>query len=815
MDVPNQTVKLYGNAKIEYGQIQLTADHIEINYLTHIITANSRTDSLGKVIGKPVFVDGNDTYETDDMKYNFDSKKAIIDGVVTQQGDAYMHGKKVYKNQFDELYISDARYTTCNLADPHFYIKASKIKVIPGKKVITGPFNIYVHDIPLPIGFAFGMFPVPKEKSSGIIVPTYGEEQRRGFFLKNGGYYFAISDYIDLNLLGEVYSKGSWGLNVASTYSKRYAYSGRFNVRFNKQKALSEGDSTITNDLWINWSHSPKSTGSSRFSASVSAGTSSYNQNNPTSDLRNTLSQDFNSSVSYSTTFRGTPFNLSASSRFQQNVNTGIMNLLLPEMSLNMNRIYPFKFGNSSAKNPLQKISLSWNMAATNRISNTPLSAPGFDIVGFDPSMQDTLDFFNNFSELIDRALNGVQHRIPISTSMNLFKYISLSPSFSYNEIWYFKELHYQWDEQENAVRIDTLQKFSRAYSYNTSLSLNTRLYGIKYFNGKKIQAIRHVLIPTAGMSFSPDFSDEKYGYYSQVQIDSLGHTRRLSKYQGAVYAPPSAGKNASAFFSLSNNIEMKIKAKSDTTDEPRKVSILDNLSLNSSYNFLADSFKLAPLNFAARTRLFKNKLNVNFGMVVNPYIWQLDSVYYTNGKRNVSQRHRDIYAWDVGQGLGQISSAHLALSMSLNPKARKKENEQQDQINETLNPQEKMELEFIRNNPELYVDFNIPWNISFNYNISYTKNGYAESNITQSIMFNGSLTLTDKWNVSFNSGFDFVKKQFTQTNFNITRDLHCWQMNFAWTPFGRYTSYNLSVNAKSSLLQDLKVNKQRSWYDN
>ena len=814
MDLRKQSVRLFGDAKIVYGSIELEAAIIEINYATNIISASSFPDSTGKPVGKPVFKDGEEVYETDNMRYNFKTKKAIIDGVVTQQGEAIMQGDRVFKNQFDEMFIEHARYSTCNLPEPHFHIDASKIKVIPNKKVIAGPFHMRVNDIPLPIGFAFGMFPVPKQQTSGIVVPTYGEEKRRGFFLRNGGYYFAINEYFDLTLLGEIYSKGSYGLNMATSYNSRYKFNGQFNVRMNKQRAESEGDSTVVTDLWINWSHTPKTRGTSRFSASVSAGTSSFNQNNPTGDLRNTLNQDFNSSVSYSKSFKGTPFNFSATSRMQQNVNTGIFSLLLPDMAMNMNRIYPFKFGRTAARNPLQKINLAWNMSGTNRVSNRPLSSPGFNVVGFDPRQQDTLKL-NEIGKLLQRGQNGFQHRIPVTTSMSIFKYISLNPSINYEELWYFRSLKYTWVEEQNAVKIDTIQGFSRAFSYNTGFSFDSRLYGIKYFKeGSKIQAIRHVMIPSMGMSFSPDFASDKFGYFQDVQIDSQGNRRRLSKYQNFVYGTPSQGASATAFLNLSNNLEMKVKTAKDTTDEARKVMILENFSLNTAYNFLADSFQLAPLNFTARTRIFNQKLNVNFGTTVDPYIWQLDSVYFVNGIRTVVQRKRDILAWNTGRGLGQVTSARLALGANFSPKSKSKE-ERSSEFSRPTTPQEEMQLEFMRNNPELYVDFNIPWTLNVNYNLAYSRVGYADSRITQTIDFSGNITLTEKWNIGFRSGFDFQALDFTQTNFNITRDLHCWQLNFSWTPFGRFESYFLTINAKSSLLQDLKVNKQRSWWDN
>jgi hypothetical protein len=635
--------------------------------------------------------------------------------------------------------------------------------------------------------------------------------------LKNGGYYFAINDYIDLALTGDLYSKGSWGLNAATRYTKRYSFNGSFNLKYNNQTGLNEGDSTIIRDFWVNWSHSPQSKGTTRFSASVNAGTSTYNQNNPTADLRNTLNQDFNSSVSFSKTFKGTPFSMNASSRLQQNINTGLINLLLPELSLNMSRLYPFKFGSTSAKNWLQKISFSWNMNSTNRASNNRIGSPGFPVSGYIPE-NDTIVPVSELglSGLWQRAQNGIRHSLPVSTSMNILKFITFSPSFNYSELWYFKELNYQWLEEEAAVKVDTLNKFSRAFQYSASGSFNTRLYGTLLFGSDKtIQAIRHVMIPSLSMSYSPDFSSEKYGYYQQVQIDTLGNTRRLSKYQGFVYGTPSAGQNASASFSLSNNLEMKVKTKKDTADEARKVVLLDNLSINASYNFLADSFNLSNIRIAARTKIFNKKLDISFNSTLDPYTWQLDSIYFTSsGQKRVAQRQRNILAWDLGKGIGQLTRANLALGMSLNPDARDKQNQQEDDMG-PLSAEEEMQLEFIKNNPELYVDFSIPWNLRFSYNINYSKRGYEDADIIQALTFSGSITFTEKWNMSFNSGFDFENLEFTQTSFNISRDLHCWQMNFSWVPFGRYQSYFLTINAKSSLLQDLKINKQRSWFDN
>jgi len=817
LSLTNQLIDLYGDGKIVYGDIELSANRINVDYEIQEIQAEGTVDSLGKPVGEPIFKDGPDVYETEKIRYNFKSEKAIISGVVTQQGEGIMHGNLVKRDQKGDLYIDRAKYTTCNRPEPHFHIEARKLKLIPDDKIMVGPFHMRVNDIPLPIGWAFGMFPMPRTQASGVIVPTFGEEKRRGFYLKDGGYYFALSDYIDLALTGEIYSKGSYGLNIASTYRKRYAYNGQFSFKYNRQKGIDEGDSTIIKDFWVTWSHSPQSKGSSRFSASLRAGTSSYNQNNPSYyDVVNNINQEFSSNVSFSKSFTGTPLNMGASMRLQQNTSTGVVNLQLPDISLTMNRIYPFKGKSPTAKNIFQKINFSWNMVGTNSMTNSKVSLPfNFDIENKNPLYDSVVSFSpSNFSEIWDRAQNGIKHTIPISTSAKLLKHFTFNPSANYSEIWYAKELSYAWNDSLKVVRIDTTKKFSRLYTYNFSAGLNTRLYGTMYFKGDKIQAVRHVITPNISFGYSPDFSSEKYGYYQTVQVDSLGTMRELSKYAGFVYGTPSRGENASMGISISNTLELKVRDQKDSTEEFRKVPIFENFSLSTSYNFLADSFNLAPIRITARTKLFRKKLDINVNGTLDPYIYVLDTMYYDgSGNLRVFQNRVNRFAWDSGKGLGQFTQASLSLGTSLNPQSW--ENKASDVDKEQLTDSERNELEFIEQNPDLYVDFNIPWNLRINYNINYTKRGYEKARITQTLRFNGDFSLTPKWKIGFSSGYDFENKGFTQTNININRDLHCWQLSMTWIPFGRYQSYNVTIRAKSSLLQDLKLNRQRSWWDN
>lgn len=817
-DVVNKIVSLYGDAKITYGTIELEAAEVDINYQTHVMKARGVTDSTGKAIGKPIFKDGGQTYYTDEITYNFKTKKAISKGVVTEQGDANMRGNTVFKNEKNEMFVKHAIYTTCNRPEPHFHIQTERIKLIPNNKIVSGPGFIAVKGIPTPIGFPFGIFPMPNKKSSGVVMPTYGEEKRRGFSLRNGGYYFALSEYADLEILGEIYSKGSWGLNLSSSYLSRYKFNGFLNMRYNNQKALSEVDSTVMKDFWLNWSHTPKSVGASRFSASLNLGTSSYNQNNPTINLANTIQQNFNSSISYSTNFRRTPFSLSARGRFQQNVNTKEATLLLPELSLNMSRVNPLKNVGSKSDAWYKKLNFSYSMNSSNRMTNSSLRRPsGYNVANLSEEMADSVIAFStgNLPTLWQRSQNGMQHRIPVSTTLKLFKFFTLNPSFSYDETWYFKKLDYTFIPEQNAVRIDTLQEFSRFYRYSGGASLNTNIYGTVYLKKGYVRAIRHVMRPNVSMSLSPDLSADRFDYFKEMVVDTAGTVRQLSRYEGFLYGTPTAGQSATMSFSLSNNLEMKVKSKKDTVNEFTKVAIFENLNVSSNYNFLADSFKLGNFNLGARTKLFNKRLDVNFSTTIDPYYWELDSMTVNRSGDPVAvQRRRDIYAWNSGNGIGQLSSARLGLTINFRPKGAKETSERMDEIDQPLTPEEELVRDFIKYNPDLYVDFNIPWSLNLNYNLNYTKQGHNPARIVQGLQMSGQITLTEQWNIGFNSGYDFVAKQITQTSVRASRDMHCWQMSFNWVPFGRYQSYHLTINAKSSLLQDLKVNRQRTWWD-
>ena len=816
-DLKSQKIKLYGGSKIDYGEINLEAYEILVDWNDKTLDANFILDSIGKKIGKPIFSEGDQSYETDKITYNFDSRKAKIKGIVTQLDDAYMQGEDVKKNEEDELFISHAMYTTCNLEEPHFHISSSKIKVIPGKKVVSGPFHLKFGNVPTPLGFIFGMFPQPKKKVSGLIMPNYGEEKRRGFYLRDGGYYFAVNDHLDLRLTGDIYSKGSYGMTLGTNYKKRNSYSGNLRFNYNKSKLGDFENPTTSNDFSFSWSHSPDTRGkSSRFSSSVNFQTNSYNQNKNLvySNFNESINAQFNSNISYSKTFKGSPFNLSANLRHSQNVQTKKVNLTLPDISYNMSRIYPFKNIGKLGKTALGKISISHRFNGKIELTNGSVgnSLGGLNIINSGNNFSEQIDFnMDNISSIIDRSKIGGKHTIPISTSFNLLKYFTVSPSVNYNEIWYFKKLSYNYNELENGIEIDTTNSFQRAWSYSSAFALSTRIYGTVFFKKGKIKAIRHVISPEISMSFSPDFTKPKYGYYENVQINNEGDTKLLSKYENFLFGSPRIGSSASMNFYIGNNLEMKVLDKKDTINGTRKIKIFDNLAFSSSYNFLADSFRLAPIRFSTRTSFFKRLINLSISGNIDPYTFRLDSISESaTGIKNVYQRRVDELAYKNNQGIGSLAYINMALGFRFSAKDFRSDDDEKESSYGT-----REEIDYINSKIAEYIDYNVPWSINASYNLNRRKIGFRDPNITQTLTFSGDVSISEKTKISFRSGYDFKFKMLTQTSINATRDLHCWRINFSWVPFGRFQSYNLSINAVSALLQDLKLEKRSRFFDN
>jgi hypothetical protein len=803
-----KVIRLYGGAKIKYGQIELEAEVIEIDYDKSTISASGRLDSAGRRVGFPVFTDNGTIYETRDMIYNFKSKRAQISEVVTQQGDGFLHGEKVFKNDHNELFSIGNAYTTCNLVHPHYRIISTKSKAIPNDKIVSGPFYMELNDVPTPLGFAFAVFPQQRKSASGIIIPTYGEEKVRGFFLRGGGYFFDISDRMNLTVTGDIYTKGSNALTVASQYRKRYKYNGSFNANVTNNRLNNNIEvKDKVHDFRITWSHSPQTRGTGRFAASVNIATNTYTRSNylgastnPASMAIGNTSRKLSSNVSYSKSF-GQYFSMGANLRVNQDLVTKQVDLPLPDLTANVNNIYPFKNSNNYI---LANTYFGLSSAATNLITNNlgpiPLNADHDSIADFSQE---------NFPLFLKNAKKGVRHDMPFATSVRFLRYFTLSPMIQYSEKWYFEKLDWGLDEDSlNAVVKDTLPGFNRVYNYSMSFGMNTRIYGtwVNPKRGSRVKAIRHVANPGVSVALSPDFGDAKYDYY-QTFTTSTGRVVQVARHQGFVYGTAPTTGSRTVGFSLGNTLEMKVRNAKDTVD--RKVSLLNSLSLSSGYNLAADSFNLAPISISANTNVLDGKININFNGSLDPYIYRLTTIDENN---RVVQRKIDKFVWEEKFALGQLTRANIAFSTNLSPKGRDKDQSTREKIaNSNISTPDK---EFLLAHPDAYIDFEIPWNLRLSYNFDYGKTGFAKSVITQALRFSGDLSVTEKWKVDFNSGFDLQEKVFTMTQLGIRRDLHCWQMAVNWVPFGRYQSYNFTIGVKSGVLRDLKLDRTRSFTD-
>lgn len=824
----NKMVWLYGDAKVKYGEIELEAEEIIIDYVNNTVTAHGVTDSLGQTIGYPIFKNGQELYETKDIIYNFKTKRARITEVVTKQGEGILHGDAVFKNEKGELLSIKNSYTTCNLKHPHFLIMATKTKAIPGDKIVAGPFYIKFNDIPLPIGFLFGMFPSQRTSKSGIIFPSYGEDRVRGFNLRNLGYFFDFNDYIKLALSADIYSKGGYSMYVRSNYNVRYKYNGSVNFSYSRTRLSDQiEDPNTKNDFYLTWSHTPQTKGTARFSASVTAATSSYNKNNNMSlglsndystTRLNNISTKLSSNVSYSKKFANTPFSMGLNMSHNQDLQTKIVDLLLPTLSVTMVNLYPLK--SKKGTGFFDNLSIGYSLNGTNRITNDlgriPLTATKDSIAAFNSA---------NLPLFLQNAKKGIHHTPSISFSFKVLNYLNISPSVSYDERWYFDKL--TWNTVKNpdpASQIPLLQStntkgFNRIANYSFGLGLTTRLYGTYFFKRGNVKAIRHIVNPSLSYGYTPDFSQNP-NYFQVFYLDPTDekkqHPTYKSRQDGFVYGGSSMGHSSSVGFGIGNNLEMKVKSEKDTV--ARKVSLLNNLSVNSSYNFLADSFNLAPFALAANTNVMNNLLNVNISGTLDPYYYHVFTDVENPGYGKEKRLHD--YAWQHG-GIGRITSASLAMSTNLNPKGRKKDQDTRDKIGKSQLPEP--EKQYLLANPASYVDFNIPWDLNVSYNMAYSRNTFSsltplssmKSTITQTLTFSGNVSLSAQWKITFNSGYHFETKEFTQTNLGISRDLHCWTMRFNWVPFGHFQSYNFTIAVKSAMLQDLKLERRKPFLDN
>ncbi len=812
--VDESTVLLWGQGKVEYQDIVLESDYISSNLERQEIDARGSIDTLGNYSGRPKFKKGEEEFESDSIQYNTKSSKGLIYDVKTEEGEGYLHSELTKRQDDGTIHLKGGKYTTCDLDHPHFYIALTKAIAIPEDKIISGPAYLVVEDVPLPIGLPFGFFPSSSNRGAGIIIPTYGEETNRGFYLRDGGWYQPLGQYMDVTLLGDIYSKASWALTFKTVYKVRYKFTGSMTFDYAENKDNSDNTFAESKDFAWKWTHRQDSKANpySTFSASVNYSSSSYDKYNATSISQATTNQK-TSSISYSKTFSGTPFNLSLSANAKQNSSDSTVTLVLPQGSFTASTVYPFRKKNSSGDYKwYENIGLSYTANFKNQIK--------------------TIDSMLYEHETWEHLNYGFQQTIPfvINLKTDKIKMLTISPSLSYKGVmnsWYqYKHAEYDNEEEEWEVITDTIWKQTYAHALNPSISfgLTPKVTGM-YMNTRKdpkVIAVRHVMQPKASFSYTPDMSFINPNYYDTVYYNNdgeLAHTT-YSYYGGNIYGSPSSnGQSASLSLGISNTLEAKVKAENDTSanPEPRKVSILKSFNINTSYDPFEEELKWNPVSVTASSSLFKNFLSLNMTSSFSLYDFTSD----TTASGTISYSKIDEFYFDNGKGLMRFTKLSLSSSFSLKSKTDEggvegnADNDNTDQYMDPNNMVGDPDVGGLYANNS-YVDFDIPWSlkVSYSYSLSrpYTK---AKQTVTNTTTVSGDLSLTPKWKIGFSTGYDFEEKDVNITRINITRDLHCWQMNMTVVPFGYYKSYSFTISAKASILQDLKWDKKDSWYDN
>ena len=827
-DAKSKVARLYGNSNVKYQNMDLSSDRIQMSLDSSLVRATGTADSTGAISGTPVFTMGQDKYESDTMAFNFKTKKGFIYNVYTEQEDGYLSSQHSKRDSSGVLYLEHGRYTTCDQPHPDFYIALSRAKVRPGKDVVFGPAYLVVADVPLPLAIPYGFFPFTKSYSSGFIMPSYGDESSRGFYLRDGGYYFAMSDKWDLKLLGEIYTKGSWGLSVASNYRKRYRYNGSFFFSYQNTKNGDKGmpDYTEQTSFKLQWSHrqDTKSNPFSSLSASVNFASTSYERNNLNSMYNpQSYTQSLRtSSVNWSTSFSSLGMTISGSANLSQNMIDSTVSLTLPDLNISVSRFYPFKRKHMAGKERwYEKISMSYTGQFSNSI--------------------DTKEDKLFKSNLIKDWRNAFQHNIPINANFTLFNYININPSFNFTDRMYSNKVMKSWDEQAQTERADTTYGFYNVYNWSMSIGASTKMYGFwvpsKKIFGDKIQAIRHVLTPQVTFSYAPDCGSRYYETYQKTDADGNVSLVEYSPFENGLFNVPSRGKTGSVTFDLSNNIEMKVKSDKDSTGY-KKLSIIDELGFNMGYNMAAKEKPWSDLTVRLRLKWWKN-YTFNLNAVFATYAYELDD----NGRPYVSN-HTEYSKGRFGrfQGLSQN------ISFTLNPEKLKKwfgggddEEDATEDDNNTENDDTGIESNVdddmvngqngarkknagkAETDADGYMKFSMPWSLTFGYGITMRENTSGKFNtktmrypyaFTQTLNFSGNIRISDGWNISFSSGYDFENHDLSMTTASLSRDLHCFNMSCS-VVLAPYTSYNFSFRCNAATLTDALKYDKRSGYSN
>ncbi len=818
--VGGRTTYMYGEASVDYGELKLNAAEIELDLNKSEVYACGREDSVGDMVGEPVFEEGGTSYESGTMRYNFKSKRGYITNVVTQQGEGYLTGGQTKKTDEDDYYIQNAKYTTCdNHDDPHFYLQLTRAKMKPKKNIVTGPAYMVLAGLPLPLAVPFGYFPFSDKYASGVIVPTFGDDYNRGFYLSDGGYYFAINDMIDLALTGEIYTKGSWGLSAQSTYRKRYKFNGHFNINYLKSiyGEKSDPDYSTSTNFQVIWNHTQdsKANPNMNLSASVNFTTSGYSRNSVNSYYSPSFTENTKSStVNLSYRFPNSKWSLSTSLNVSQRTQDSTLSVSFPNINVTMSQTFPFKRKRAvGAEKWYEKIRMSYSGQFQNSLT----------------AKQDV--FFKK--SLIKDWRNGMKHTVPISATFPLLTYINVTPSISLTDRMYTQKVRRQWDPAAAAEVADTTYSFYNVWDFNASISLDTKIYGFWQplgFLGKKVKMIRHVLTPTVSFSGAPDFSSSFFGYYGTYSYtDQQGNVqqKKYSYFPSALYGVPGAGRSGTVSVSLANNLEMKVKSDNDSIGE-KKISLIENFSVSQSYNFAADSLNWSNINTSILLRLTK-RFNLNLSATWDVYTYQLNSA--GNPVRV------NIPRWKAGKGIGRLSSTGTSFSYTINNETFKKKKGKDDKDNSgNSTPPNNSggdnwgeeddqgddhghgHKDDLVLTSEGYVPWEVPWSLSFNYSVSYSYGAFNkkkmeyDGKITQNLSLSGNIRPTKNWEFSASCSYNFDLKKIAYMNLNISRDLHCFTMRASVIPVGPYKSYNFHISVKSALLSDLKYDKRSSY---
>lgn len=832
-DYTNSRAHLFGGSQVNYQNLQLTADDISLSLDSSLVHASGRPDSTGAIQGKPLFKQGEDEYEPDRISYNFKTRKAFISNVYTQEGEGFMQSREGKRDSSGVMYVQNGKYTTCDAEHPHFYVSLTRAKMHPGKNVIFGPAYLVVEDVPLPLAIPYGFFPFSSSYKSGFIMPTYGDETTRGFYLRDGGYYFAINDKVDLKVLGEFYTKGSWGLSAQTNYKKRYRFGGNFYFSYQNTKEGEKNmpDYSVSKSFKLTWSHrqDAKANPTQSFSASVNFATSSYERNNLTSmyNPESYTQSTRTSSVSYSKTFSKVGLTLSGTFNLSQNMRNSSISVTLPTLSISQSRFNPFKRKKAAGKERwYEKIAMSYTGTLANSIN----------------TKEDKL--FH--SSLVKDWRNGMRHQVPISASFSVLNYINVTPSFTFTDRMYTHKVMQGWDTDRQAVQRDTVYGFYNVYNYNMSISANTKLYGMyrpmPWFGGKKIAAIRHVFTPTVSFSYAPDFSQSRFGFYdSYVKTDANGNvsTVRYSPFSGMMYGTVGQGMTGSVTMDVANNIEMKVRTDKDSTGY-RKISLIDELGGSLSYNMAAKRRPWSDLNLRARIKLTK-KYTYSMNAVFATYAYEKDE----NGRVYVG----DHTEWSRGRfGRFQGTAQNISYSIS-NETFRKlfgkkhRTTTSDDELDEELDEEEETDPTMQNVDPDRkkgktganqesngdvdedgYLKFSLPWSINIGYGVTIRENTQGRFNdkrmrypykLSHTLNFSGNIRISEGWNINFSSGYDFNMHKLSMTTASLSRDLHCFQMSCSMV-ISPYTSYNFTFACKAGTLADaLKWKKQSSYSSN